>query len=134
MFSADKKAPVSDEQAMRDVMALLDEWKSPEPSPWFDGRMMARFREETERAPEGFWARLRDRWQFGNALSMKPLMVGSLALLLVGVGGGYLEMTHQQMGAHPAGVSATVQDLQILVNNDQAIQGMGQLLDDDAQS
>ncbi|MEZ2346940.1 hypothetical protein [Terriglobus sp. RCC_193] len=123
---------MSDEQAMKEMMALLDDWKAPEPSPWFDGKMMARFREETQRPPESLFARLRDRWLFGNSNFMKPVMVGSLALLLVGVGGGYLEMTHLSAPAYPASISATVQDLQILDNNDQAIQGMSQLLDDDS--
>lgn len=132
MFSAETKNRVSDEQAMKDVMALLDDWNAPEPSPWFDGKMMAKFREETQRPPESLFARLRDRWLFGNSNFMKPVAVGSLALLLVGVGGGYLEMTHLSMDTHPAAISATVQDLQILDNNDQAIQGMSQLLDDDS--
>jgi len=131
MFSA-KKNSVSDEQAMKEMMALLDDWKAPEPSPWFDGKMMARFREETQRPPESLFARLRDRWLFGNSNFMKPVMVGSLALLLVGVGGGYLEMTHLSTPDRPASISATVQDLQILDNNDQAIQSMSQLLDDDS--
>lgn len=132
MFSAETKNRVSDEQAMKDVMALLDDWSAPEPSPWFDGKMMAKFREETQRPPESLFARLRDRWLFGNSNFMKPVAIGSLALLLVGVGGGYLEMTHLSADSHPASVSATVQDLQILDNNDQAIQGMSQLLDDDS--
>jgi len=132
MFSAETKNRVSDEQAMKDVMALLDDWNAPEPSPWFDGKMMAKFREETQRQPESLFARLRDRWLFGNANFMKPVAIGSLALLLVGVGGGYLEMTHLSADSHPASISATVQDLQILDNNDQAIQGMSQLLDDDS--
>ena len=37
---------------MREMMLLLDDWKAPDPSPWFDGRMMARFREEQARAPD----------------------------------------------------------------------------------
>ena len=132
MFSAEKKTSVSDEQAMHDVMALLNEWKSPEPSPWFDARMMAKFREETQREPQSLFARLRDRFLFGNMSVMKPAMAGALALLLVGAGSGYLELSHLHSTAQGSSVSATVQDLQILDNNDQAIQGMDQLLDDDA--
>lgn len=132
MFSSTKKTGVSDEQAMKDVMALLDDWKAPEPSPWFDGRMMARFREETQRPPQTLFARLRDRFLFGNASVMKPVMAGALALLVAGAGGGYLQLQHQQAAAGSHTVSATVQDLQILDNNDQAIQGMDQLLDDDS--
>lgn len=122
------KTAVSDEQAMAEMMDLLDDWKVPEPSPWFDARMMARFREEVERKPEGFFARLRDRFLFGNAIGLKPLVAGAMALVLVAGGGGYLEIAHVQSSSAVA-TSATVQDLQILDNNDQAIQEMDQLLD-----
>lgn len=117
---------ITDEQAMAEMMNLLDEWKVPEPSSWFDARMMARFREEVQREPEGWFARLRDRFLFGSSVSMKPILAGAMALVLVAGGGSYLEMTHLQ--STPV-TSATVQDLQILDNNDQAIQQMDQLLD-----
>lgn len=117
---------ITDEQAMAEMMGLLDEWTAPEPSPWFDARMMARFREEVQREPEGWFARLRDRLLFGNTANMKPILAGAMALLLVAGGGSYLELAHLQSA--PV-TSATVQDLQILDNNDQAIQQMDQLLD-----
>ncbi len=115
---------------MREMMGLLDEWQAPELSPWFDGRMMARFREEQQRAPESWFARVRDRFLFGNTVSMKPVLAGAMAVLLVAGGGGYLQLQHSQ-SAMPVQASATVQDLQVLDNNDQAIQGMDQLLDGD---
>lgn len=129
MFSAKKTTAVSDEQAMHEMMALLDEWKAPEPSPWFDARMMARFREEQQRAPEGFFARLRDRFLYGNSAALKPMLAGAMALLLVAGGGSWLEVSHLQK-VHAPAISATVEDLQILDNNDQTIQQMNQLLDD----
>jgi hypothetical protein len=137
MFSTKKTTQVSDEQAMHDVMALLDDWKAPEPSPWFDAKMMAKFREEQQAAPAGFFARLRDRWLFNTGNPMKPLMAGAMALVLVAGGSTYLEMAHMQtMKAQPGSISATVQDLQNLDSNAQTIQQMGQLLDDsdDSQS
>lgn len=121
---------VTDEQAMREMMGLLDEWDAPEPSPWFDGRMMARFREEQQRAPESWLSRVRDHFLFGNTVALKPLMAGAMALLLVAGGGGYLQLEHAQR-AMPVQASATVQDLQLIDNNDQAIQQMDQLLDGD---
>ena len=43
---------------LRQTMALLDEWAAPEPSPYFDVRLRARLREETERAtPRWAWVR-----------------------------------------------------------------------------
>jgi hypothetical protein len=131
MFSARKTTEVSDEQAMHEMMALLDDWKAPEPSPWFDARMMARFREEVQREPESFFARLRDRFLYGNTATLKPMLAGAMALLLVAGGGSWLEISHLQQ-ARAAAISATVEDLQIIDNNDQTIQQMNQLLDDDA--
>jgi hypothetical protein len=131
MVVPEKMMKVSDEQAMKDVMALLDEWQAPEPSPWFDARMAARFREEQQRAPEGFFARLRDRWLYRAGSPMKPLMAGAMALILVAGGTTtYLEMNHKAVPT----TSATVQDLQDLDSNAQTIQQMGQLLDDDDNS
>lgn len=129
---AEKKSTVSDEQAMAEMMALLDEWKAPDPSPWFDARMMARFREEVQREPQGWFARLRDRWVYGNTAALRPVMAGALAVAVVAAGGGgYWGLENLSGPAKsPAGVSATVQDLQILDNNVQAIQQMDQLLDD----
>ena len=129
MFSLGKKTnTVSDEQAMQEMMLLLDDWKAPEVSPWFEARMAARFREEQARAPESLFARLRDGWLFNNHAVTKPLMAGAMAVLLIAGGGSYWQATH--METKPAGVSATLQDLQILDNNAQAIQQIDQLLDD----
>ncbi len=130
MAEVEVNTKVTDEQAMREMMNLLDDWQVPEPSPWFEGRMMARFREEQQRAPESWFARVRDRFLFGNAVSMRPVMAGAMALLLVAGGGGYLQLEHVR-STMPAQASATVQDLQVLENNDQAIQQMDQLLDGD---
>lgn len=126
----ERNQSVPDEQAMHDVMALLDEWQAPDPSPWFDSRMMARFREEQQRAPESWFARLRDRVLFGNAVGARPLLAGATALLLLAGGGSYFGFAHSHQSA-PVATSRTLQDLQVLDNNDQAIQQMDQLLDQD---
>jgi len=56
---------------VRRTMALLDEWQAPEPSPYFDTRLMARVREEKSQ-PSGWWQWLR-----------KPALAFSLAVLMV---------------------------------------------------
>jgi|SRR5579863_1280984 hypothetical protein len=56
---------------VRQTMALLDEWRSPEPSPYFDTRLMARVREEKGQ-PSGWLLWLR-----------KPALAVSLAVLMV---------------------------------------------------
>lgn len=131
MFSLRKKTnAVPDDQAMQEMMLLLDEWKAPEVSPWFDARMAACFRAEQARAPEGLFARLRDTWLFNNHAVSRPLLAGAMAVLLVAGGGSYWQATHMATQAKPASMSATLQDLQVLDNDDQAIQQMDQLLDD----
>jgi len=56
---------------VRQTMTLLDEWKVPEPSPYFETRLMARVREEKAK-PSGwlYWLR-------------KPALAASLAVLMV---------------------------------------------------
>jgi anti-sigma factor RsiW len=56
---------------VRQTMALLDEWRAPEPSPYFDTRLMARVREEKGQ-PSGWWQWLR-----------KPALAVSLAVVMV---------------------------------------------------
>ena len=38
--------------SMKQTMSLLDEWKAPEPSPFFDTRMQALLREEKAKAAQ----------------------------------------------------------------------------------
>jgi len=58
-------------EEFRRTMALLDEWQVPEPSPYFDTRLLARVREEKAK-PSGwlYWLR-------------KPALAVSLAVLIV---------------------------------------------------
>lgn len=58
--------------ALRQTMALLDEWQAPAPSPYFDVRLQARLREEMAKPAAGwlYWLR-------------KPVLALSLALLMV---------------------------------------------------
>ncbi|MGA8271843.1 MAG: hypothetical protein WB919_09830 [Candidatus Sulfotelmatobacter sp.] len=58
------------------TMALLDEWKAPEPSPYFDVRLQARLREETAKQQAGWvgWFR-------------RPVLAAALTVLMgLGVG------------------------------------------------
>lgn len=67
--------------AYQRTMSVLDEWKAPEPSPYFDFRLRARMRDAAEAAqPVGWLAWLR-----------KP-MVAAAAVVLVAAGTGLLEM------------------------------------------
>jgi predicted anti-sigma-YlaC factor YlaD len=63
-------------EEFRQTMTLLDEWKAPEPSPYFDVRLQAHLREEMEHAHSGWmhWFR-------------RPMLAAALTVLLgVGIG------------------------------------------------
>ncbi len=46
-------------EELQATFALLDDWKAPEPSPYFDAKLHARLREAQASEPEGFWSRTR---------------------------------------------------------------------------
>ena len=107
---------------------------APEPSPYFDSRLHARLREVQAEAPEGFFARLRSYFLFSTGRALQPAMATALALmLLIGGGGTFWQMhgTQPAVSNQPRQVSASaaVNDLNVLDNNAQAEQQMGQLLD-----
>ena len=63
---------------MRKTMALLDEWESPEPSPYFLTRLRAHVKEEREKAPALMFGWLR-----------RPILAAALATVLAAGGLGY---------------------------------------------
>ncbi len=68
-------------KAMRATMSLLDEWRTPEPSSYFDVRLQARLREEIAKPQAGwrYWLR-------------RPVLAAALTVLM-GIGVG-LFVTH----------------------------------------
>jgi len=116
-------------ESLKATFALLDTWRAPEPSPYFDQKLAVRLREERELAPAGWFERLKSRLLFNTGRQFRPALAGALALILV-VGGGTFADVSGFLHPKPQ-ISAAVQDLQILDKNDQAIQTMDQLLQDD---
>jgi hypothetical protein len=117
-------------KSLEATFALLDQWKAPEPSPYFDQKLAVRLREEQALAPAGWFERLKSRVLFNTGRQFRPAMAGVLALALVVGGGTFADVSGF---LHPAPqTSAAVQDLQILDKNDQALQTMDQLLQDDS--
>jgi hypothetical protein len=111
------------------TFALLDTWKAPEPSPYFDQKLAVRLREEQARAPEGWFERMKSRLLFNTGRQFRPALAGALALILLLGGGTFADLSG--FGRSTPQASAAVQDLQILDKNDQALQAMDQLLQDD---
>ena len=112
----------------RKTMALLDEWQTPEPSPYFDVRLRARLREEVAKQPVGWWA-----W------ARRPVMAVSLAVVIV-AGVTIFRIEHRP-GPNPIPTLANIQpgtavgDLQTLDKNHDVFSDSdpdtdGSLLDD----
>ncbi|MGD0733211.1 MAG: hypothetical protein ABR956_18245 [Terracidiphilus sp.] len=109
---------------LRATMALMDTWESPEPSPYFLSRLDARMREERAAQPAGWvatwFARLRDRVDYGPAMHVRPLAAMALTVVLLIGGGTYLGVTDWNQPVNPPG-QAVVHDLQTLDNNAQLL-------------
>jgi anti-sigma factor RsiW len=112
------------------TFSLLDQWEAPEVSPYFDQRLAVRLREAQDAPAAGWFERLRTRLQLNTGRQMRPALATALALVLV-VGGGSFSLS-TFLRQQPVETSATVNDLQRLDKNEQALQQMDQLLQEDA--
>ncbi len=125
-------APCNDEfRSLQATFYLLDAWQAPEPSSYFDQKLAVRLREEQAAPPAGWFERLRTRLTLNTGRQFRPAMVGALALVILLGGGTAANISGRRMVANP---SATVNDLQILDKNAQALQTMDQLLQEDSSS
>jgi predicted anti-sigma-YlaC factor YlaD len=95
---------------VRQTMALLDEWRAPEPSPYFDTRLMARVREDKGQ-PSGWWQWLRKP---ALAVSLAVLMVMSVTLFRNDAGLGGRDGQVATMVSEPG---SAVSDLSAMDNN-----------------
>ena len=96
---------------VRQTMALLDEWQVPEPSPYFDTRLMARVREEKAQ-PVGWWQWLRKP---ALAVSLALVMVMSVTLFRTDAGRG--KRNDSQMAAVTPEPGTAVGDLSAMDKN-----------------
>ncbi len=103
-------------EALRQTMALLDQWQAPEPSPYFDARLRARLREEAVKQPVGWLQWLR---RPALAVSLAVLMVMSITLIQTGGKRHVTTGPEQTAGGPPLPVEpgTAVGDLQALDKN-----------------
>lgn len=100
-------------KAMRETMALLDEWQAPEPSPYFDVRLQARLREEMAKPQASGWM----SW------FRRPVLAAALTVLMgLGVGmfvtrGGEMHNADSDNQIADVGPGSAVSDLQALDKN-----------------
>jgi len=117
--------------SLRQTMELLDEWQSPEPSPYFSARLRARMREEHAQQGVGWLAWLR-----------RPAVVTAAAALMA-VGLGMLGGVRWKAGS-PATwannnppvvtIGAAVTDLQYLDNHADLFANFDALDDDQTET
>ena len=117
--------------SFQSTFALLDTWNAPEPSAYFDQKLGVLLREEQNKSPAGWLERLRSHLLFNTGRQFRPALAGALALALLAGGGTFAGLSTLGGPVDKPAVSATVDDLQILDKNAQAIQQMDQLLQED---
>src|SRR5262252_7220808 len=103
-------------KSMQATMTLLDEWQTPEPSPYFDMRLRARLREEAA-APAGVWQRLRAIFSPAGLMGRKAVLASAMAILLVVSGVLMFNSATRNATPQPAQVGTAVGDLQVLDRN-----------------
>src|SRR5450432_2990985 len=88
----------------RKTMTLLDEWQTPEPSPYFDTRLQARLREEMARPAAGWlsWMR-RPAW----AMSLAAMLFAGA--LTIGIGGRSIFVPLEAIRTDPPALGLPVQ-------------------------
>jgi hypothetical protein len=99
-------------QALRETMALMDEWETPEPSPYFLTRLRAQVKEEREKAPAraGIFNWMR-----------RPAMAMSMATVLLAGGLVYRVLVAPPQPPEPnpvADVEALERNHDVLINTD----------------
>jgi len=114
---------------LRATFALLDDWKAPEPSAYFDTKLHARLREAQAGEPEGLWARTRAFLLYSTGHRFRPAVAAALLAAVMLAGGGTFAGLYGHNSTVAVQASPTVNDLKILDNNAQAVQQMDQLLD-----
>ena len=108
-------------------MALLDAWKSPEPSPYFLSgwtRGCARSARLRRRLAGKLDCAAAARFAYGPSMHVRPLAAMALAVMLLVGGGTYMGITNLDKPAAPPGQAAVVNDLQKLDNNAQVLDQM----------
>ena len=108
-------------QSFQVTFRLLDTWKAPEPTLYFDQKLAVLLREEQAAPPMGWFERLATRMRLNTGRSFRPAMVGALSLALI-AGGGSAFFIPGSAPIRSVQASATVNDLEILERNEQAFQ------------
>jgi len=108
---------------LRATMSLMDGWEAPEPNPYFLTRFNARFEEERQAAPAGWFERVKARFTYGPRTMFAPVAAMVMTVVLLVGGGTYIGMNMDSDGPDVEATSQTavVHDLQTMDNNAQLL-------------
>ena len=115
--------------SFQQTFSLLDTWKAPEPTLYFDQKLAVLIREEQAVPRMGWFEGLMTRMRLNTGRNFRPAMVSALSLALI-VGGGSVYVVAPFQGGRSAKASAAINDLQILDRNEQAFQQLDELQQD----
>ncbi len=110
-------------EEFRGTMALLDEWQVPEPSPYFDTRLLARVREE--KAKPSAWL----HWLRKPALAVSLAVLMVMSVTLIRTDGAFPDRDDRGTVAVMAEPGTAVGDLQALDKNSELYSDF-EMLDD----
>jgi hypothetical protein len=116
---------------LRSTMDMLDTWTAPEPSPYFLTRLETRMREEREKEPSGWLARIRASFNLAPNGHLRPVAAMALTVLLLIGGGAYLGLSNWNHPKHQEAQTAVVEDLQTMASNAQVLDRLESLSSDD---
>ncbi|MDR3792356.1 MAG: hypothetical protein P4L03_03150 [Terracidiphilus sp.] len=116
---------------LRSTMDMLDTWTAPEPSPYFLSRLEARMREEREKEPAGWLARLRASFNWTPGGHMRPVAAMALTVLLLIGGGTYLGLSNWNHPKQQETQTAVIEDLQTMDSNAQVLDRLESLSSED---
>ena len=118
-------------QSFMATFAVLDTWKAPEPSPYFDSKMQVRLREEQAAPPMGWFESLATRLRLNTGRSLRPALAGALALALIAGGGSFIGLRPAPVVAPPPPASAPLNHLHLHDRNAHPFQELDQLQQDE---
>jgi anti-sigma factor RsiW len=115
--------------SLAQTMSLLDEWQTPEPSPYFDTRLHARLRGEAAKPAAGWLGWFRKP---ALALSMASLMALGVTLVGLRSGPGEPGQSARNVIFVDAPKGSAIADLESLDKNHDLLANFDLLDDDDA--
>ncbi len=117
--------------SMIQTMSLLDEWQTPEPSPYFDTKLNARLREEAAKSTSAGWLAWFRKPALALVLAGLMIVAAALIMLRPSPGNVPVNLADKIVDAPPG---TAVANLQSLDKNHELLANFDMLDDDESDS